>query len=126
MVTKPSKIQDLDIDTIVTSDKHDKDFSDLNKRLCALEEKFGTNELVAATLCVVSEKAAQMQEMFVTGLLKAIRTDERIQTALDTAIRKADRNWFYATLSRFGKVGWAIMLLIVGAIAKTLSDKYLH
>lgn len=126
MAVKPNKIQDLDINTIVTTDKHDRDLADLDKRITHLESKFGSNEQIADTLCVTAEKATKMQELFAASFVKLISTDEKSKDALTQLINKCDRNWLYSYLKRIGALSGSILLIILGAVAKTLVDRYLH
>lgn len=126
MVTKPSKIQDLDLDTIVTTDRHDKDFADLNKRICQLEEKFGTNEQIADTLCVTAEKAVKMREMISKTFVSLIESDQKIKEALTALINKTDRSWFFSYVKRIGFAGWTIIMIILGGFGKALGDRIFH
>ena len=112
------------IATTVT--KHDAEFIDVKKRLDSLEEKFGSNEKIADTLCETAEKATKMQEMLGKSFLKLLQHDTEIGTEFEKIIGKSDRHAFYKLLRRFGSVSGAVILLLVGAVLYALAAKYIH
>lgn len=120
------KKNDFDVDDIVHADKHQQDIDGLSTRITQLENKFGTNEKIADTLCETAEKASKMQEMLGKSFLKLLQHDTDIGSEFEKIISKSDRNAFYRALKRFGSVSGAIILLLVGAVLYALAAKYIH
>ncbi len=102
MVTKPSKVQDLDMDAIVSTERHDKDFANLDKRIADLEEKFGSNEKIADTLCEAATKAAKMQDLFENNFLKLLSRNDPVRDEIKCLIKLTDRDFVQAKLKQYG------------------------
>ena len=120
------KKNDFNVDDIVHADKHQQDIDGLSTRIAALENKFGTNEKIADTLCETAEKASKMHEMLGKSFLKMLEHDSDIGTQFEKIINKSDRNAFFAFLRRFGSITGAVILLLLGAVLYALAAKYIQ
>lgn len=104
--------------------EHEKDLVSIKERLAALEEKFGSNEKIADTLCETSEKAVRMDEMLGKRFLHLLKHDVGIKGEVTSLVNGIDRSFFLASLKRVGLlvvgVIYSIALLAVGAFISTI------
>ena len=118
MAARATKIQDLDFDAVAnTTQKHAKDITDLDERLARLECKIGTNEQIAATLCVASEKAAEMQGMFEKTFLKLLAKNDPVRDEIKKLIGDADRSYVQGKLKEYNMWIKAGLLFLVAQIS---------
>jgi hypothetical protein len=116
---KPSKVQDVDMDSIVTTERHDQDVQHLDKRLCDLEARFGSNEKVAETLREAADSQVKMQNVHDEMLIKALKRNDAVKAALAEEIQASDRSEVNKLIRKFrGIIGGVIIALI--SIAGTL------
>ncbi len=119
MTATPNHSNQNDFDTKdlvrIVSDQN-KDIQGLSSRIKALEDKFGTHECIADTLCVTVEKAAKMQSMLSEAFIKQLKSDDRIKNAVLDLVDKADRKYLVLALKRFGLWIYGLLMLVVGLL----------
>lgn len=99
------------------SDQHDQDITDLKERLDSLEERFGTNEKIAETLCNASETAVKMQTMLKGVFLKLLHDDKQITDKMSDMIGEYDRDKLSVALNGIGKHVVHAIIFISGVVA---------
>lgn len=110
--------QDFNPDELVQSSQHQQDIDGLNTRIKSLEDKFGTNEKIADTLCEASERALRMDELFEKKIVKQIQQNAEVRKELRKVIDEADRAAVRAFIKRVGIGIWTLIIALVsGAIA---------
>ncbi len=93
---------------------------DLNTRVVALEEKFGDNEKIAKTLCIVSDNIKDFDKLFEKALL-TLMENPNVKQAFNKAIDESDRSTVKKLLKRFGVwIGWLISIIITAYIATVI------
>lgn len=116
---------DFDAPSLVTLGRHGEDIADIKKRITDLENKFGSNEKIADTLCVTAEKAVKMKEMFNKNFLDLLEKDTKIKMAITNLVNDADRSYTRSKLKQFGStIGFAIIYLL-GLITSAIVNKYI-
>lgn len=125
MAVKPNKVQDLDLDAIVTTERYNKDIEALGKRMELLESRFGSNESIANTLCETSKTAVRMQEMLDGSFLRMLCNNEQVKDSIVKLVNPSDRNWFYSFLKMLGIASWILVFFILGVLVKVAVDHYL-
>ncbi len=96
----------------------------LTKKVECLEEKFGTNEKIAETLSDTAKKAVKMQEMFAETFVTLLKSNKDIRKVLADLLDELDRSYTKSFMKRFGSWIGGLVLLIVGALIKSLFDKF--
>lgn len=85
-------------------------------RIKVLEDKFGTNEKIAETLCATSATAVKMQTMLSDTFTKLLRTDEGIKNGVTELINKNDRHLAIVAMKRFGFAVYTAIISIIGIV----------
>lgn len=128
MGIKKQPASDFDADSLVKSDKHEKDVAELKGRIENLENRVGNNECMATTILEASKSQKQVDEMLVGSLISLLQKNEDVKTALYTQIDSYDRKAVNKFIKSWGGklialIG-AILLLIIGAIISTIIPGY--
>lgn len=108
---------DFDPGSIVRKvDDHDKGMELLSTRIKNIEDKFGSNEQIAETLCDTAKKAVKMQTMLADTFIELLKTNESVKISVTELTNKADRNATSLVLKRFGSSIIAIVYILLGSI----------
>ncbi len=103
-------------------DEHGKDLVDLKKKVKSLEDKFGTNEKIADTLCQTDEKATKFSEMLERRLVKMLKSDGNSKKEIKAIVsEQLKQDWKSFALSTGGKIAfalWTILTIWLGHIWK--------
>lgn len=116
-MTKTAKSDFDPVDFTKKSDQHDQDISTIKERLDALEDRFGTNEKIAETLCDTASKATRMQDMLSETFVKLLTKDEKVKEALGKFIDNSDRGYLFAFVKRIGFLAWSAIIFLLGLVA---------
>lgn len=116
---------DFDAGKIATTvNKHDADFVDIKRRLKALEDKLGTNEKIADTLCVVDEKASKFAEMLERRINKLLQVDgvarKQVKHIVSEELKITWKAFFISTGGKLLFALWTLGVLAVGAWLENL------
>jgi len=119
MAKKHNNTDELDGESYTQRvDEHGKDLVDLKKRFKILEDKFGTNEKIADTLCQTDEKASKFSEMLEKRFVKLLQTDGSSKKQIRSMVsEQLKQNWKGFVLSVGGKIAlliWTIFTLWLG------------
>lgn len=99
-------------------DEHGKDLIDLKKRFKSLEDKFGTNEKIADTLCQTDERASKFSEMLEKRFVKLLQADGKSKNQIRSIIsEQLKQNWKAFAISTGGKIAfvlWTIFTIWLG------------
>lgn len=125
MVANTDSIQDFDFNKIIKIDQHTKDIEDLSKRITTLEERFGSNEKLADSLCEAWDKAVRMQELITKSFLKIVASNEDAKECITTLVNKIDRDWLKAYFKRIGFTFWSILVFVAGVAVTTIVGKWI-
>lgn len=96
--------------------KLNEDLTGLVGRIENLEEKFGTHEQIADTLCETANKATRMKAMLSESFVDLIQHNPDIKKELKKAIDEIDRNSLIVLGGKIGFGVWSILLIIITAI----------
>lgn len=126
-MSTPSPPSDFDPKQIVNFvDSHTKEIGDLSKRITALEDKYGSNEKLADTLCGASETALKLQTMLRNTFVKALENDEPTKNAVKTIIGNTEREQAKILFNQYGGKIWAVIIFLFGLLAEALINKFIQ
>ena len=109
---------------------HESDIQSLSKRIEKLEDRLGSNEKLADTLCETANKAVKMREMLETNFVQMLSKDDKAKQEIKTIIEQTDRDFVQTKLKQYGTwIGAGILFLaaqasiqIVGWFFKSFSQ----
>jgi len=111
-----------DFDPKAITQEHGKDIEDIKARVQELENKFGTHEHIADTLCETAEKQTKMHEMIAKTFVKILQHDENVKKEIGVVIDVHDRKKFWWITGKIGFAIWSFFL----AIAAFVLSKIFH
>lgn len=123
MAPKPKQYQDFNPDDMVQVSQYEKDIEEVKKRIKNLEDKFGTHEDIADTLCITAEKQVKMQEMITNTFVKVLKTNEDVKNGIKFIIDGHDRNRLWWLSGKIGVGVWSIFLIVLTFILTKVFGK---
>jgi hypothetical protein len=114
---------DFSADILAKSEKHETDIGELTNKIRVLEDKFGTNERIADTLCETAEKATKMQEMIAITFTKVLKTNDDVKKELKTIIDEHDRNKLWWLTGKIAVGIWSVFLVVLTYILTRVYGK---
>ncbi len=114
--------EDFEFKSIIKT--HSEGLIDLEERIKALENKLGTHEKIAETLCETAQKQTKMQELLANTFIALLKTNDSIKAATTDLINKADRNAISKLFKKFGMTVWSILMLVIGGIITKIIQHY--
>jgi len=120
MVNPPRHKQEQDFDANTLVKEHGEDISELKARILELENKFGSNEKIAETLCDTSLKAVKMREMLAKTFVETIKTDAEVKAAIEQLVKNTDKHTFWGYMKIGGGILWTAVSFILGLLANNL------
>jgi|GEM_PF-5728676 len=111
------KHQDFDADKYVTSTDHEKAIEELHNRLKALEDRFGSNEKIAATLCDAEANAVKMADYLERSFIKLLSKNDPVRTEIKNIVTSIDRGYVQQKLKEYGIWIYGGIVLIVSQLS---------
>ncbi|HEX7260756.1 MAG TPA: hypothetical protein VF258_02990, partial [Luteolibacter sp.] len=121
---RSSKTSDFDAgDLLAKNQQHDESIGDLTARLAAIEAKLATPQSLAAYFKSSTEDSRTLDGVFADMFCRFLKEHAGVKECMTEKIAESDRNYFQKSLNRFGKVIYAVLLIVIGASAKECSSK---
>ncbi len=116
----------FDANEYLKQDVHAKDMNALETRIQSLEDKLGSNEKIADTLCEASEKAVKMREMLEKNFIDLVSKNDSVRTEIKNIIKSADRDFVQSKLKQYGTWIGAVFLFLSAQISIELIKWLIH
>ena len=119
--TPPSDFQEK----VLTIEQQGKDITDHDSRIDALEQKLDTPEHIASLLDFASSDSKKIDKLFATiftSMLKDEKANPEVRSMIVEIINKTDRNVFFTTTKKWGKVLGLGLIYILGWISPLIME----
>ena len=125
MAISPSRRGDSaavsDFDTtklLADTQEHERNISDLTARLAELEKKVSTPQATAEFIKECAKDSRNFDNVFAEMFRRFLDENQEVKDAVQERMAKVDREFFFKTFKRFWGTVRAILLVVLGAIAK--------
>lgn len=121
-----NKKQDFDpVALTKATEQHEENITDHAERIEAIEKRLSTPTEIAALLETASDDSKKLDKLFAkifTSMLQDESCNKDIRESITNIVNKTDRNVYYLTLRRWGKIIGAVSLFFLGIIATLITD----
>ncbi len=112
-------VSDFDPSKLLSdTQEHERNISDLTSRLSELEKKLSSPQAVAQFFKECATDSRNFDNVFAAMFRRFLDENQEVKDAVQERMTKVDREFFYKTFKRFWGIVRALILVVLGVIAK--------